>query len=93
MIKIIKTNLGSSVIDSVAYVNKRKSEQGSVLLVKFTNGKVYTYSGVPLYEITGLLDSSSYGRYFNEEIKGTYKSAAVSLDIEQLADMLAAKEN
>ena len=89
-------NANRATADVKSTVNKRNgkiAEQGSVLLVKFTNGKVYTYSGVPLYEITGLLDSSSYGRYFNEEIKGTYKSAAVSLDIEQLADMLAAKEN
>lgn len=92
MIKIIKTNLGSSVIDSVAYVDKRQEGFRATLLVKFKNGKIYHYKGVPMCDILAFLEVNSAGKHYNREIKNHYDGAEVSMDIEQLADMLAAKK-
>jgi hypothetical protein len=43
-----------------------------VLQIQFTSGKTYSYSGVPASVYNGLLEASSAGQYFNNNIKGVY---------------------
>ena len=89
MIKIIKTNLGSSVIDSIAYVDKREEGFRATLLIKFHSGRIYNYRGIPIDEVFNLLEASSAGKYYNSEIKNNYNCTEVSHDIEQLANSIA----
>ena len=44
-----------------------------VLQIQFQSGKVYSYSGVPASVYNGLLEASSAGQYFNNNIKGVYE--------------------
>lgn len=43
------------------------------LYITFKNGQTYTYAGVPAEEAESLVHASSPGRYFLENIKGTYE--------------------
>lgn len=89
MVKIIKTNLGSSVIDSIAYVDKRQEGFRATLLIKFNSGKIYSYRGIPIDEVFNLLEAGSAGSYYNREIKHNYNCSEVIQNIEQLANYLA----
>lgn len=62
-----RTPVSSSNIAAIGY----DSESG-VLEVEFTNGAVYSYSGVPLGEYEGLMNSDSKGKYLHANIKGRY---------------------
>jgi hypothetical protein len=62
-----RTPVNSSNIAAIGY----DSESG-VLEVEFTNGTVYSYSGVPMGEYDGLLSADSKGKYFNANIKNRY---------------------
>jgi KTSC domain-containing protein len=55
----------SSVIDSVGYEDK-------VLEVRFSNGGLYRYFGVPPEVCFDLLKADSIGRFFNDRIRGSY---------------------
>lgn len=44
----------------------------SQLKIQFVSGKVYTYEGVPVSVYNGLLEASSAGKYFNQNIKDIY---------------------
>lgn len=43
------------------------------MIVEFKKGGKYEYSNVPLSVIQDFLNSSSVGRFFNEEIRGNYE--------------------
>ena len=64
--------VNSSVIAFVAH-----EERSNTLEVEFRNGRHYEYFGVPRKVFDELLASDSVGKYFNEEIKPRYRSAAV----------------
>jgi hypothetical protein len=42
------------------------------LQIQFVSGKVYPYQGVPASVYNGLLEASSSGKFFNENIKDQY---------------------
>ena len=47
-------------------------EPSRVLYVRFVNGSIYQYSGVPPTVADTLMQSSSSQEYFNHKIKGVY---------------------
>lgn len=55
----------SSSIDSVGY-------EDEVLEVRFKNGGLYRYFGVPPEVCFDLLKADSIGRFFNRRIRGSY---------------------
>lgn len=56
----------SSSIDSVGY-------EDEVLEVRFNNGGLYRYLGVPPQVCFDLLKADSIGRFFNDRIRGSYR--------------------
>lgn len=62
----------SSVILSIGYDDERR-----ILKVRFRNGRVYYYLGVPESAYQSLITSSSIGKYFNEVIKPSYRVVRV----------------
>jgi hypothetical protein len=67
-----RTPVSSSNIAAIGY----DSDSG-VLEVEFTNGTVYSYSGVPTSEYDGFLNADSKGKYFNGNIKNRYSFVKV----------------
>lgn len=59
--------VNSSNIDSIGYDNK--SEE---VYVRFLNGSLYVYKGVPLHEFENLRDASSLGSYLHRNYKNVY---------------------
>lgn len=57
----------SSNIESVGY-----DETNQEAYVKFLNGSVYVYRGVPLHEYEGLKDAPSVGSYLHRNFKNVY---------------------
>lgn len=57
----------SSNIESVGF-----DEAEQEAYVKFLNGSVYVYRGVPLHEFEGLKDAPSVGSYLNRNFKNVY---------------------
>ncbi len=47
------------------------------LRLTFNTDKDYSYDGVPSEVVTGILEAPSAGRYFNENIRGTYSYRAL----------------
>ena len=64
--------VNSSVILTVGY-----EARSATLEVKFRNGRLYEYFGVPPEEFQALLSADSVGKYFNEVIKPKYQAARV----------------
>ena len=58
----------STSLDCVGYEN-------GVLEVRFTNGGVYRYYGVPSEVHDELMQAGSKGRFFNTEVRGAYRCA------------------
>ena len=58
-------SVSSSNLDSVGYEN-------STLYVRFKNGSLYSYSGVPEYVYKELMNASSKGHYLATYVKGHY---------------------
>lgn len=58
----------STSLDCVGY-------EDEVLEVRFNNGGVYRYYGVPKEVREGLMQADSKGRFFNAEIRGVYRAA------------------
>ena len=58
-------SVSSSNLDSVGY------EKGT-LYVRFKNGSLYSYSGVPEYVYNELMDASSKGHDLATYVKGHY---------------------
>jgi hypothetical protein len=44
-----------------------------MLQIQFNSGKTYTYQEVPASVYNGLLEASSPGQFFNQNIKGVYE--------------------
>ena len=62
----------SSNLAYVGYVDERKD-----LFVKFKNGALWVYHGVPAEEWTGLMAAESKGSYFARNIKKWYPGEPV----------------
>jgi KTSC domain len=62
-----RTPVSSSNISAIGY-----DEDNQVLEVEFTNGSVYSYSGVPSAEHEGFMSADSKGRYLHANIKNRY---------------------
>jgi len=58
----------STAVSDVSYDSNKK-----VLLVKFRNGRIYEYYGVPKSEYHAILNAPSAGRYMSLEIVGPNK--------------------
>jgi hypothetical protein len=74
---VLRTPVESSNIKAIAYDNPTK-----VLEVEFSSGAVYRYDAVPLPVWREFMrrktSGESIGRYFNSNVKGTYKFRKVS---------------
>ncbi len=57
--------VSSSNIESIGYENEQ-------VYVKFLNGSIYVYKGVPLHEFENLRDSPSLGSYLHRNYKNVY---------------------
>lgn len=57
----------SSNIQGVAY-----DRDTQTLYIQFKNGSEYSYANVPNDEYEELIEASSVGSYFNDNIKGQY---------------------
>ncbi len=62
-----RTPVSSSNISAIGY-----DSDNQVLEVEFTNGSVYSYSGVPPGEHEGFMNTDSKGQYFHANIKNRY---------------------
>lgn len=60
-------NVISSNVESVGY-----DERNQVVYVRFLNGTLYIYKGVPQYVFDGLLNASSVGSYLHRNYKNVY---------------------
>jgi hypothetical protein len=63
----------SSDLRAVGY-----DELTSLLEVRFHDGRVYHYHGVPLHVFHALLEAPSKGRHFNAEIRRKYRAVRVT---------------
>jgi hypothetical protein len=61
-----RVSVESSSIDSVGY-------EDEVLEIRFRNGGVYRYFGVPPEVCLDLLRADSKGRFFNRYVRGVYR--------------------
>ena len=59
--------VSSSNIKSIGY-----NEDTQILCVRFLDGSLYIYKGVPSSKFEGLSSASSVGRFLNQNIKGVY---------------------
>ena len=57
----------SSNIESIGY-----DEQNEQVYIRFLNGSLYVYKGVPLQEFENLLNASSLGSYLHRSYKNVY---------------------
>jgi KTSC domain len=63
---MVLIEVNSSAIAAVGY-------DGQNLYIEFQSGpKVYEYPNVPDYIFTGLIESSSPGAYYHENVHGKY---------------------
>lgn len=61
------TQVSSSNVDEVGY-----DEQNQIVYVRFLNGTLYIYKGVPEHIYNGLLNASSVGSYLHRNFKNVY---------------------
>jgi len=61
------TPVSSSNIDSIGY-----DEQNQEVYVRFLNGSLYVYKGVPEYEHQNLMEAPSHGSYLHKNLKNVY---------------------
>ncbi|MBL7799157.1 MAG: KTSC domain-containing protein [Chitinophagales bacterium] len=59
--------VSSSNITSIGY-----DEQNQQVYVRFQNGSLYVYKGVPAHEYLNLLEAPSQGSYLNRSYKNVY---------------------
>jgi len=59
--------VSSSNIESIGY-----DEANQIVHVRFLNGTLYIYKGVPSYEFNGLLNAPSIGSYLHRNYKNVY---------------------
>lgn len=60
-------NVSSSNIESVGY-----DEDNQIAHVRFSNGSLYCYKGVPKHEYEGLLNAPSVGSYLHRNFKNVF---------------------
>jgi len=66
------TPVSSTNLASVGYDSETRT-----LRVEFKSGAVYEYYNVPEAEYQGLIDASSKGSYFHQNIKGRYSYSKI----------------
>ena len=54
----------SSMISTVGY-----DKEEEILEIKFHNGSLYRYEGVPVGEYYDMIQADSVGKYFNQNLK------------------------
>ena len=59
--------VSSSNIESIGY-----DEENQQVYVRFLNGSLYVYKGVPLHEFENLRDAPSLGSYLHRNYKNVY---------------------
>lgn len=59
--------VSSSNIESIGY-----DKQNEQVYVRFLNGSLYVYKGVPLHEFVNLRDAPSLGSYLHRNYKNVY---------------------
>lgn len=59
--------VSSSNVASIGY-----DDACQILYVRFLNGSLYIYKGVPIMEFQGLLNATSVGGYLHSNIKFQY---------------------
>lgn len=59
--------VSSSNIESIGY-----DEQEEIVYVRFLNGSLYVYKGVPIHEYENLLQAPSHGSYLHRNYKNVY---------------------
>ncbi len=59
--------VSSSNIENIGY-----DEQNEQVYVRFLNGSLYVYKGVPLHEFENLRDAPSLGSYLHRNYKNVY---------------------
>lgn len=59
--------VSSSNMESIGY-----DEQNEQVYVRFLNGSLYVYKGVPLHEFENLRDAPSLGSYLHRNYKNVY---------------------
>ena len=59
--------VSSSNVGSVGY-----DDNLQILYIRFLNGSLYIYKGVPAGEFQGLLNAASVGSYLHRNIKNIY---------------------
>lgn len=59
--------VSSSNIDCIGY-----DEQEEIVYVRFLNGSLYVYKGVPIHEYENLLQAPSHGSYLHRNFKNVY---------------------
>ncbi|NLD48553.1 MAG: KTSC domain-containing protein [Clostridiaceae bacterium] len=59
--------VSSSNIESIGY-----DDQNEQVYVRFLNGSLYVYKGVPLHEFENLRDAPSLGSYLHRNYKNVY---------------------
>lgn len=60
-------SVSSSNIESIGY-----DEQNQIVYVRFLNGTLYCYNGVPIHDFEGLLNAPSIGSYLHRNYKNVY---------------------
>lgn len=59
--------VSSSNIESIGF-----DQQNEQVYVRFLNGSLYVYKGVPLHEFENLRDAPSLGSYLHRNYKNVY---------------------
>lgn len=59
--------VSSSNIGSIGY-----DDQNQEVYVRFLNGSLYVYKGVPAHEYQNLMEAPSHGSYLNSNFKNVY---------------------
>ena len=62
-------------LDSSNLSRIRYDKNSEILVIEFHGGRKYQYFDVPIQVFEGLKNADSYGKYFNEHIKGNYRYA------------------
>jgi hypothetical protein len=65
-----KVNTDSSWIDSIEYYSC--DEASGYLIVNTKKGKSYIHENVPIQVWNGFKNADSFGRFYNQNIKGNY---------------------
>jgi hypothetical protein len=55
----------------------RYDENTNTLEIEFQGGRVYQYFDIPPQIFEGLINASSHGQFFSEQIKGHFRYARV----------------